>query len=92
MRSVVWSRRAARNMLSIRRYIHQFNPEAAQSTAKRILESVRVVSKHPHIGRAGPEGRTRKFPVPGTSYLIVYMISDETLEIVAVLHGAQIIA
>lgn len=91
MRPVVWSRRAARNMFSIRRYIEQFNPEAARSTAKRILESVRAVSEHPQIGRVGPDGRSRQFPVPGTPYLLVYIIRDRTLEIAAILHGAQII-
>ena len=91
MMPVVWSRRAGRHMSSIRRYIQQFNPEAAKSTAKRILESVRAVSEHPQIGRAGRSGWTREFPVQGTPYLIVYMVQDATLEIVAVLHGAQVI-
>ena len=91
MRPIVWSRRAERNMLSIRRYIEQFNPEAAKSTARRVLESVRLVSEHPEIGRAGHDGRYRQLPVPGTAFILFYMIRDRTLEIVAVLHGAQII-
>ena len=91
MRPVVWSRRAARNMMSIRRYIAQFNPEAAKSTAKRVLESVRAVADHPQIGRAGCDGRSRQFSVPGTPYILVYAIRDRTLEIIAVLHGAKII-
>jgi len=78
-------------MLSIRRYIQRFNPEASLSTAKRVLESVRAISEHPRIGRAGRDGRTREFAVPGTPYLIVYLVQDATLEIVAVVHGAQII-
>jgi toxin ParE1/3/4 len=78
-------------MLAIRRYIEQFNPEAAKSTAKRILETVRTVSQHPQIGRSGHDGRSRQFLVPGTPYILVYKIRDRTLEIVAVLHGAQII-
>lgn len=91
MTPVVWSRRAAGHLLSIRRYIRQFNPEAAQGTAKRILQSVRSISEHPQIGRAGRIASTREFAVAGTPYLIVYMMQDATLEIVAVLHGAQII-
>lgn len=91
MRPVVWSKRAARNVASIRRYIRRFNPEAAKSTARRILESVRTISEHPQIGHAGRAGLTREFSVPGTPYVIVYMVRDATLEIVAVLHGAQII-
>lgn len=51
--TVISLRRAAGNMFDIRRYIRQFNPEAAKSTAKRILESVRAVSLHPHIPRPG---------------------------------------
>lgn len=91
MRPVVWSRRAGRNLVAIRRYIGQFNPEAANGTAKRILQVVRTISEHPQIGRSGRDGRTREFPVPGTPYVIVYMVQDATLEIIAVLHGAQII-
>jgi addiction module RelE/StbE family toxin len=91
MRAIVWSRRAERNLLSIRRYIEQFNPEAARSTAQRILESVRMASEHPQIGRAGHDGRYRQLPVPGTEYILFYLMRDRTLEIVAVLHGAQII-
>lgn len=91
MRPVVWSKLAAKNAAAIRRYIENFNPEAAKSTAKRILESVRTVAEHPHIGRAGRDSRTREFPVPGTPYLLVYFVQDFTVEIVAVLHCAQII-
>ena len=78
-------------MSSIRRDIQRFNPEAASSAAKRILGSARAISEHPQIGRAGHDSRTREFAVSGTPYLIVYMVRDATLEIVAVLHGAQII-
>lgn len=91
MTAVVWSRRAARQLSAIRRYIRQFNPDAAKSTAKRILESIRAISEHPQIGRAGRNGWTREFPVPGTPYIIVYLVQDATLEIAAVLHGAQVI-
>lgn len=91
MRPIVWSRRAAKNMTAIRRYIEQFSPEAAKGIAKRILQSVRTISEHPEIGRAGRDGRTRELAVSGTPYIVVYMVQDATLEIVAVLHGAQVI-
>lgn len=91
MRPVVWSRRATRNLAAIRRYIERFNPDAAESTAKRILGAVRTLAEHPFIGRAGRDARTREFPVSGTPYILVYLIQDATLEIVAVLHGAQIV-
>ena len=91
MRPIVWSRRAARNLTAIRRYIDQFDPDAATGIAKRILQSVKTISEHPQIGHAGRDARTREFLVAGTPYLIVYTLRDTTLEIVAVLHGAQII-
>lgn len=78
-------------MLAIRRYIERFNPEAARSTAKRVLEAVRTAAEHPQIGRAGHDGRYRQLPVSGTEHILFYLIRDQTLEIVAVLHGAQII-
>ena len=49
------------------------------------------MAEHPQIGRAGREGRTREFPVPGTTYLLVYLVRDAALIVAAVLHGAQII-
>lgn len=91
MRPIVWSKRAARNLSLIRRYIQTFNPEAAKSTAKLILKSVCAVSEHPQIGRAGRYGRTREFAVSGTPYLLVYTVQDATVEIIAILHGAQIL-
>ena len=89
MKPVAWSTRASMHLLSIRRYIRKFNPAAAQSTAQRIKESVHAIAEHPQIGRAGRDGRTREFPVPGTPYIIVYLLRD-AVEIAAVLHGAQI--
>jgi toxin ParE1/3/4 len=73
----------------IRGYIRKFNPMAAESTVTRILETVHVITEQPHIGRAGRDSLTREFIVSGTPYIIVYMVHD-VVEIVAVLHGAQI--
>ena len=47
--------------------------------------------EHSQIGRAGPDGRSRQFPVLGTPYILVYAIRDRTLGIIAAFHGAQII-
>ncbi|MBI5242844.1 MAG: type II toxin-antitoxin system RelE/ParE family toxin [Elusimicrobia bacterium] len=87
---IAWARRAAGHLISIRRYIAVSNPDAAKSTAHRIKETTRAISEHPQIGRVGRDSGTREFPVPGTPYIIVYMVRD-VVEIVAVLHGAQVI-
>lgn len=89
MKAVAWSARAVAHLGAIRGYIRKFNPSAAESTARRILESVRAIAEHPQIGRTGRDGRTRESAVPGTPYIVVYTVRD-VVEIAAVLHGAQI--
>jgi len=91
MIAVTWSRRAIKHLKAIKRYIEKFNPGAAQSTAEKILESVETISNHPLIGRIEEiDDQTRRFSVPGTSYIIFYQVRD-VVEIAAVLHGAQML-
>ena len=86
---VVWQPRAARHLGKIRGYIRQYNPGAAAATADRILKSVRAISAHPSIGKAGRHPHTRELAVAGTPYIIVYRVRDVAVVVLAVLHGAQ---
>jgi len=41
------------------------------------------------MGRAGRRSGTRELPVPGTPYLLVYRVKRESVQMLAVLHGAR---
>lgn len=86
---VVWQPRAARHLEKIRDYIRQFNPDAAAATAEHIMKTVRLISEHPNIGKAGRHPHTRESSVAGTPYIVVYRVRDIAVVILAVMHGAQ---
>jgi toxin ParE1/3/4 len=86
---VVWSPRAVQHLAGLRRYIEKENPKAASKVATRILDVVEMLQSMPHAGRPGRVPGTREFAVTGTPFIIVYRVAAKTLEIIAVLHGAQ---
>lgn len=86
---VVWSPRAVQHLSGLRRYIEKENPKAASKVARRILEVVDVLQSMPHAGRPGRVPGTRELVVGDTPFIVVYRVVAKRLEIVAVLHAAQ---
>jgi plasmid stabilization system protein ParE len=49
---------------------------------------------YPRYGRAAPwdaTGRLRELPVAGTPYIVLYTIDAETVIVVRLVHGAQLL-
>lgn len=86
---VAWSPRAVRHLRALRAYVAQNNPEAAADIATTLLTAVARLEHLPKLGRPGRLADTRELVAPGTSYLVVYRIRAERLEILAVFHGRQ---
>jgi len=86
---IVWSATAIANVIAIRQYVEQDKPEAARRLAKRILQSVERLARHPYLGYPGRELETRELIVAGTPYIISYQVHRGRLAILAVLHAAQ---
>ena len=63
---------AIANLVEIRQYIEQDKREAARRLAKRILQSVDRLAKHPHLGArvASPKHANSSSPVHRTSFRI----------------------
>lgn len=88
--NVVWSPEAIADLLSLRAYLVQENPDAAQRIVARILRDVEnLLPGNPHIGRPGRVPGTRELVVPRTPYVVPYRIEDEALQILGVYHGAR---
>jgi len=77
------------DLLSIWEYIAQDNPDAATRQLFKIEETSSLLAENPHLGPARPDiaAEMRYFPVG--SYLILYRLVVEGVEIVRVLHGAR---
>jgi toxin ParE1/3/4 len=86
---VIWSRRAIRHLVHLRKYIGRDSEQNAALVASRILKAVDLLQTHPGMGRPGRVIGTRELVVPDTPYVIPYRCRRERLELIAVLHGRQ---
>jgi plasmid stabilization system protein ParE len=70
-------------------FIAADNPTAAYHTVRRIRDAVLRTARMPYVGRSGRVEGTREIAVSGTSYLIAYRVVEQTIHVLAILHGAQ---
>jgi addiction module RelE/StbE family toxin len=84
-----WSAAAAQDLFRIVEYIHKENAPASQRVANAIYENVGSLVSFPNRGRQGRVEGTRELPVASLPFIVVYRIIRDTVEIAAVIHGAQ---
>lgn len=87
--SIVWSPRAIRHLVSLRKHIERDSEQSAALVAGRILDAVDLLVSHPELGRPGRLLGTRELVVVDTPYIIPYRVRGESLELIAVFHGRQ---
>ena len=81
-----WTPQAATDLQEVYTYIAKDSRQAAQQQIRVIVNGIRSLRDHPHIGRSGRVSRTRELIIMGTSYIVAYAISQDELHILAVLH------
>ena len=89
---VRWSRQSREHLVAIREYVREHNADAAERVRMRIIETVRLLSALPRLGRAGHKQGTREFVVPHLPYIIVYRVDiadEDELVILGIFHAAQ---
>jgi toxin ParE1/3/4 len=86
---IVWLPIAVQDIIHIRTYIADHNPQAARKVAQRIDQAVNQLSAMPSMGRPGRVFGTRELVVSGTPYLAVYRVQNNRIEILRILHGRQ---
>ena len=85
-----WTRRATSALTAIRSNIATDDPVAAQALWSRVRTYVDTkLADHPMMGRPGRVKGTRE-SVIHPSYILVYRVTGETIEILTVRHTAQI--
>lgn len=84
-----WTLPAANRLREMFDYIAAGNPAAAVRMVRRIRNSIHQAARMPNAGRIGRVAGTREVVVPGTSYLVAYRILEDTIQVLAILHGAQ---
>jgi len=89
---IEWSPRAEREMTQIKRYIGQDSPFYARQFIERLMTAAEKLPEFPRRGRLVPEAGYQESirEIIFQGYRIIYRIySDELLQIITVLHGAQ---
>lgn len=87
MAQVVWTYPALASLETIRTYIADFSPLAAQRMALRLTTAGQSLADHPERGRAIGGDRRELVTVP--PYLIRYRVRAGAVEILAIRHGAR---
>ena len=84
-----WMPSAVADLDEIERYIATDNPQAAVEVAERILEVAEILERFPSAGRGGRVEGTRELVVPGTPYLLAYVVRRKQIVILAAVHGSR---
>lgn len=84
-----WTNPALADLNDIHAYIAGHNPMAALRVARLLRAQAEGLTAHPQIGRAGRIGGTRELVVTGSSFIIAYRITEASVDILAIRHGAR---
>jgi toxin ParE1/3/4 len=87
--AIVWTITARRDVNAIWDFIEARNPDAAELVSSEILRSVEGLLQFPKRGKPGRVKETRELVISGLPYVVVYLLADENVVILRVLHGAQ---
>jgi toxin ParE1/3/4 len=86
---VVWTAPALRDLASIRTYIAQERPSAAERQIRRVVAAAAALAEFAESGRPGRRAGTRELVVSRTPYTLPYRLRGELIEVARVLHGRQ---
>ena len=85
-----WTSLAAMDLESIADYIAQENPQAAHQVLFNIQQHALALKKNAYLGREGRIKGTREMVIQNLPYILPYRITDQTIEILRVLHTARL--
>ncbi len=87
-----WSQVARADVRGLKRYIAQDAPFYTLQFCERLIASVDKLAEHPRAGREVPEAADAPEEVRELifrDYRIIYLVEADTVQILAVIHGAR---
>jgi len=88
--SVVWTNAATQDLHNIYKYISQDNPTAATQVVSGIISIGEDLATFSHRGRHGRVSDTYEMVLTRLPYTIAYRATVDQVEILRVLHHAQL--
>jgi toxin ParE1/3/4 len=86
---VVWIKFAVLELLSVREYIRQEKPAAAERTGAKIEASVDSLAWFPEMCHPGKVPSTRELVISTIPCFVDYRLKGYTVQILRVLHDKQ---
>jgi toxin ParE1/3/4 len=86
---VRWTKAALNQLNEAYDYIELDKPLAAARMVDLIEAAADRLGLFPQMGRPATRPKTRELAIPGTPFLLVYRVKNETVDILALYHGAQ---
>jgi len=88
--NVVWSPEAISDLVSLRSYIAEDNPAAAQRVVLHIIRNIeQLLSANPDMGRPGRVPGTRELVIPRAPYIVPYRVRNNRIQVLRIYHGAR---
>ena len=85
-----WSPEAAEDLQRICERIEIDNPETARRVARTIYEGCERLKEFPRVGRTSRRiSGWRELVFSPLPYIVVYLVTEEAIEITRIFHGAQ---
>ena len=85
---IYWNQLAYDDSLNIADYIDIENPSAALAICEEIHNQIAMLADYPNMGRTGRVIGTRELVINRTAYIAVYRVSEQSVTILRILHGA----
>ncbi len=70
-------------------FLFEQTPFHAARIARAIYDAPSVLEQFPFRGRIGRREGTRELVLPSLPYVVIYIVDDDLIHIVRILHGAQ---
>ena len=84
-----WTQEAATDLEHIADYLFEHAPDRAEKLVRMVYDAPSTLLTFPQRGRPGRREGTRELVLSPMPYLLVYVVRDEMIVIVRILHGAQ---
>jgi toxin ParE1/3/4 len=86
----VWTPAAIDDLASLRAFIAEQDPAAAQRVVLRIIHVVEtLLAESPEMGRPGRVPGTRELVITRMPFIVPYRLRGETIQILRIYHGAR---
>ncbi len=87
---VLWTDAALNQLEAVRDYLAQTSPAYARNVVERLLSRSEQLAAFPRSGRTVPEYEIDEVrQVVESSYRIIYLIKEDQIEVLAVIHTAR---